>query len=201
MILIDIGSVLRENWLEIAAVTTGAFSVYLSVREKVANWPVGIVNVALYTLFFWRVKLYADMGLQVVYFVLSFYGWYEWLYGGSEKTALPITRGTPELLIRVSIIGFIAAAVLGTILARYTDAALPFLDSSLTATSLVAQYLITVKKIENWLFWLAADVVYVGLFIFKGVYLTAALYGLFLVLAAIGYVAWKRTLLAQPALA
>ncbi|MEP6690602.1 MAG: nicotinamide riboside transporter PnuC [Gemmatimonadaceae bacterium] len=201
MILIDIGSVLRENWLEIAAVTTGALSVYLSVREKVANWPVGIVNVALYALFFWRVKLYADMGLQVVYFVLSFYGWYEWLYGGSEKTALPITRGTPELLIRVSIIGFIAAAVLGTILARYTDAALPFLDSSLTATSLVAQYLITVKKIENWLFWLAADVVYVGLFIFKGVYLTAALYGLFLVLAAIGYVAWKRTLLAQPALA
>jgi len=132
-----------------------------------------------------------------VYFALSLYGWYEWLYGGENRTELRVSRTPRALGIRLAIIGVACAAVLGTLLARFTDAALPYIDSATTSTSLVAQWMMTRKILENWSVWVAVDVVYIAMFIFKRLYLTAGLYAVFLVLAVMGYVRWKRSLVAR----
>jgi len=187
---------IAKRW-EMLAVITGIISVYLSTRENIWSWPTALVNVALYFVVFLEAKLYADMGLQAVYFALSLYGWYEWLYGGENRTELRVSRTPRALGIRLAIIGVACAAVLGTLLARFTDAALPYIDSATTSTSLVAQWMMTRKILENWSVWVAVDVVYIAMFIFKRLYLTAGLYAVFLVLAVMGYVQWKRSLVAR----
>jgi nicotinamide mononucleotide transporter len=184
---------IANRW-EVLAVIFGIVSVYLSTREHIWSWPTALVNVALYFVVFYEAKLYADMGLQVVYFALSLYGWYEWLYGGENRTELHVSRTSRTLGVRLLLIGLASAVVLGTLLARFTDAALPYVDSATTSTSLVAQWMMTRKILENWAVWVAVDVVYVGMFIFKHLYLTAGLYAVFLVLAVTGYVQWKRSL-------
>lgn len=181
-------------WLEPTAVAFGILSVWLSTRQHIVSWPTALVNVALYFVIFQQHKLYADMGLQVFYFGLSCYGWYQWKYGGANRSALPVTRATVRHAVVLVPIGIAGAAALGFLLARTTDAALPWVDSAATMTSLIAQWMMTRKLLENWVIWVAVDVVYVGMFLFKGLLLTAGLYAVFLVLAAIGYVQWRRTL-------
>lgn len=187
--------------LELLAAVTGAISVWLSVRQNIWSWPTAIVNVVLYALVFRDAKLYADMGLQVVYAVLSIYGWYEWLYGGQGRTRLRVARTTPALAARLVVIAAAGSALLGTLLHRTTDAALPYMDSFLSSTSLVAQWMMTKKLLENWLVWIAVDVLYVGMFLFKGLYLTAGLYAVFLGLAIRGYIDWRRSMSAPVAAA
>jgi nicotinamide mononucleotide transporter len=181
------------GWLEPVAVATGIISVYLQIKQNIWNWPIALVNVSLYFVVFREQKLYADMGLQVIYFVLSLYGWYEWLYGGKDKTELKVSRGNPGMALTLTTIGAVGVAVLGTVFARYTDAALPYVDSATATTSLIAQWMITRKILENWLVWIAVNIVYIGMFIFKHLYLTAGLYAGFFVLAVMGYLQWRRS--------
>ena len=180
--------------LEIFAAVVGAISVYLSVRQNIWSWPTAIVNVVLYALVFYQAKLYADMGLQVIYAGLSIYGWYEWLHGGENRTELHVSRTSSRLAIGLGGIALAGAVALGFLLRGATDAALPFMDSFLSSTSLVAQWMMTKKKLENWLVWIAVDVLYVGMFVFKGLYVTAGLYFVFLVLAVRGFIDWRRSL-------
>ena len=180
--------------LEVFAAVVGAISVYLSVRQNIWSWPTAIVNVVLYALVFYQAKLYADMGLQVIYAGLSIYGWYEWLYGGENKTELHVTRTSSTLALTLGGIALAGAVALGFLLRGATDAALPFMDSFLSSTSLVAQWMMTRKKLENWLVWIAVDVLYVGMFVFKDLYVTAGLYFVFLILAVRGYIDWRRSL-------
>ena len=182
--------------IEFAAAAFGIVSVYLSVRERVLAWPTAIVNVALYVLVFHRARLYADMGLQVLYLTLSVYGWWAWLHGGRNRGALAVARTPRAWLWGLGAAGAVFALVLGTLLRRMTDAALPYLDSALSSYSIVAQVLLTRKWLENWALWIALDVVYVGMFVFKRLYLTAGLYAVFLGLAVLGWRQWRRTLLA-----
>ena len=180
--------------LELVAAVVGAISVWLSVRQNIWSWPTAIVNVVLYALVFRDARLYADMGLQVVYAVLSVYGWYEWLHGGEGRTVLTVSRTGPRRAGLLALIAASGSALLGVILHRTTDAAVPFLDAFLSSTSLVAQWMMTRKLLENWLVWIAVDVLYVGLFIYKGLYLTAGLYAVFLGLAIRGYLDWRRSM-------
>jgi len=188
-----------SSCLELVAVIFGIVSVFLSVREKIASWPTAIVNVALYFVLFYQTGLYSDMGLQAVYFVLSIYGWYEWLYGGAGHTTLAVSRTPARLwaiLIAVSIVFW---AILGRLTSGLPGVALPYVDAATATTSLVAQYLMTRKLLENWALWITVDVVYIGMFIFKGLYLTAGNYAVYLGLAVLGHIAWKRSLVAATA--
>jgi nicotinamide mononucleotide transporter len=187
------------NWLEPVAVATGIISVYLSVKQKIWSWPTALVNVALYFVVFREQRLYADMGLQVIYFVLSLYGWYEWLYGGENRTELKVSRADPRMAITLTAIAVVGVAVLGTLFARFTDASLPYVDSATATTSLVAQWMMTRKVLENWAVWIAVDVVYIGMFIYKHLYLTSGLYAGFLVLAVMGHLQWLRSFKAHHA--
>jgi nicotinamide mononucleotide transporter len=179
--------------LEWIAAIAGAISVYLSARENIWSWPTAIVNVGLYILVFRRTGLYSDMGLQVVYLVLSIYGWYEWLYGGKNRSQLTVSRATTREWMTVVPI----ALVFWLALARYTSTisgvALPYLDSGLTTVSLVAQWMMTRKILENWVLWIVADIAYVPMYIYKQLPVTGALYALFLVLAVIGLRSWRRS--------
>lgn len=187
------------DWLQWTAVGTGVISVYLSVKQRIWSWPTALVNVALYFVVFKNERLYADMGLQVIYFVLSLYGWYEWLYGGENRTELKVSRATAGMAVRLAAITVVGVAVLGTLFSRYTDAALPYVDSATATVSLVAQWMMTRKVLENWAVWIAVDVVYVGMFVYKHLYPTAALYAGFLVLALMGHLQWLRSFKADRA--
>ena len=184
--------------LEWIAALAGAVSVYLSARENIWSWPTAIVNVGLYIIVFRRAGLYSDMGLQVVYLALSIYGWYQWLYGGANRTELTVSRATArEWLIVTPIV-----LVFWIALARYTatlpGVALPLLDAGLATVSLVAQWMMTRKIIENWMLWIVADIIYVPMYVYKGLPVTAVLYAVFLVLAVVGLRSWSRSYRARP---
>lgn len=185
--------------LEIAAAAFGAWSVWLSVRQKILSWPTAIVNVVLYAVVFYEAKLYADMGLQVIYAILSVYGWYEWLYGGEGRTELHVTRTSRTTALRLVLIATTSAVLLGSMLHRTTDAALPYMDSALTSASLVAQWMMTRKLLENWIVWISVDVLYVGMFVYKGLCVTALLYAIFLGLAIKGWIDWRNSMRAGRA--
>lgn len=185
--------------LEWAAALTGFVSVWLTVRQNIWCWPTGLVNVALSALVFWQARLYADAGLQVFYAGASVYGWWAWLHGGQAGGQLIVTRAPRAWLLGLLTVGTGFGFTLGLLLHAWTDASLPWLDSALTALSLVAQVLMTRKWIENWPLWIAVDVVYVGMYVYKGLYPMALLYAVFLGLAVEGLREW-RAALARPAL-
>lgn len=187
------------NRFEIVAAIFGVISVFLSVRQNIWSWPTAIVNVGMYIVVFYRSKLYADTGLQVVYVVLNFYGWYQWLYGGKNRTELPVSRTGARLAAYLVGIGGLSTLVIGTVLSRNTDAALPYIDALTTSTSLVAQWMMTRKLLENWIVWVSVDVVYIGMYIYKDLRVTALLYAVFLILSVMGYLEWKRSLAREVA--
>jgi len=194
--MIDLAAWFGAHGLEFVAVVFGIISVLLSVRQNIWSWPTALVNVALFFALFFKSGLYSDMGLQVVYFILSLYGWYEWLYGGKNHTELRVSRipaRTAGVLLAIAVVVWVA---LSRLTARLPGVALPQLDAALTTASLVAQWMMTRKLLENWALWIVLDVAYVGMFIFKGLYLTAANYAVYLALAILGHVAWKRSLVA-----
>ncbi|MBM3907456.1 MAG: nicotinamide mononucleotide transporter [Gemmatimonadetes bacterium] len=189
------------NPVELIAVAFGLVSVYLSARERIASWPTAIVNVAIFFVLFWRAKLYADAVLQLVYLGLSVYGWYEWLFGGAQHTRLKVSRASRRLWMMVVPLFLVVGLGLGALLDRFTDSPVPYFDAMLTSASLIAQWMMTRKLLENWLIWIAADLVYVPLFIARGLPLTAVQYAVFLALAAMGYRGWRASLRAQGAVA
>jgi nicotinamide mononucleotide transporter len=153
-----------------------------------------MVSVILYAAVFFQAKLYADMGLQALYFGLAIYGWWAWLHGGQDHGELEVTLTSNRMKAILVLIGVVSGIVLGQTLNRFTDASLPFMDSVLTSFSIVAQWMQTRKKLEAWLIWLAVDVFYVGMFLYKGLYPTAGLYAVFLYLALLGFMEWRRSM-------
>ncbi len=187
------------SWVEWIAVGITLLAVYLTTRQVIWCWPIGMVSVLLYAWVFYQAKLYADMGLQALYFGLAVYGWWAWLYGGEDHGELAVSRTSPRKAVVLFVIGLVAGLTLGRLLSRYTDASLPFMDSILTSFSIVAQWMQTRKLLEAWLVWLAVDVFYVGMFLYKGLYPTAGLYAVFLYLAALGYIEWRSSMVQGPA--
>lgn len=169
-------------------------AVWLTARENVWCWPVGLVNVSLSALVFLDARLYSSMALQVVYLVLSVYGWYEWLHGGKDDGRLAVSRTPARWLVGLFVAGVAFALALGWFLRYRTDAALPFWDAGTTAFSLVAQWMITRKWLESWMVWIPVDVVYVGMYLSQGLHAFTGLYAVFLVLAVLGLLEWRRSM-------
>ena len=180
---------------ELFGFVTGVANVWLVTRQSIWSWPLGVLNALFYVVVFARTGLYSDTGLQVVYFSLSLYGWWHWRRGGPAHAPVVVTRTPPRLASRLAIITLCTWIALAVITSRIPGAALPWLDAILVATSLVAQWMMTRKLLENWVLWIAVDVVYIGLFAHRGLPLTAILYAIFLGLATLGYVEWRRATL------
>ncbi len=184
--------------LELAAVVLTLAAVYLTTRQNIWCWPLGMVSVTLYALVFYQAKLYADMGLQGLYFALAIYGWWAWLHAGADHGELEVSLASGRARVVLAAIGVLGGITLGQLLERFTDAALPFMDSTLTSFSVIAQWMQTRKQLEAWLVWLAVDVFYVGMFLYKGLYPTAGLYAVFLFLAVRGFLEWRRSMGQAP---
>ncbi len=180
------------TWIEAIATLFGVLAVWLVVRRHIWCWPTGLVQVTLYVWIFWQVRLYSDMILHIVYIFMQLYGWHHWLHGGKERQELPVTRLSTKgwLWIWVAAAG---TALWGMAMARFTDAALPYLDAFTTVASLIAQWLTARKKLESWLWWIAVDVVAIFVYWIKALYLTTGLYVIFLGLATLGYIEWRKT--------
>lgn len=184
--------------MEVWGFVTGAVCVLLVVEENIWNFPIGIANNFVFIALFLSSRLYGDMGLQVIYVALGVHGWYEWLRGGVGHTVLHVNRLRLREGVLLSGIGSVATLGLTYYFTTIHDAA-PFLDALTTVLSLIAQYLLNWKRLENWYIWIIADVIYVGLYAFKHLYLTAVLYALFIGMCLAGLAAWKRSLQAEAA--
>jgi nicotinamide mononucleotide transporter len=168
--------------------------VLLAIRESAWCWPVGLANAALFLVVCAHARLYGAAGLQVVYLILSFYGWYEWLHGGAQHGRLPVQR-TPAGWAAGLLAGSLAATLgIGLFLRYRTDAALPFPDAATTAFSLAAQWMATRKWLENWLVWIVVNGASVVICLSQHLFAMAALYAVFLVLAVLGYKEWRASL-------
>jgi nicotinamide mononucleotide transporter len=172
---------------------TGVANVWLVTRQNIWSWPLGVLNAVFYMIVFARTGLYSDTGLQVVYFTLSLYGWWHWWRGGPDRAPVVVRRTPRSLALLLAGIALVTWVTLATITSRIPGAALPWLDSILVAISLVAMWMMTRKLLENWLLWIAVDVVYIGLFINRGLPLTAVLYTVFLGLATLGFFQWRKS--------
>ena len=179
------------SWAELLGFLTGGACVVLTVRRSIANFPVGIANAAFFLVLFASARLWADSALQVVYIALGFIGWWQWRYGNTGRTPLPVRSIGPRgLLWCLAAVGA-GTSMLYPVLRAVHDSA-PFLDALTTSLSLVAQWLLNGKRIESWYFWIAADCVYIPLYISRGLNLTAVVYALFLMLCVLGLRAWIR---------
>jgi nicotinamide mononucleotide transporter len=178
---------------ELLGFVTGAVSVWLTVLARISNFPVGIANSAFFLVLFLSARLFADSGLQVVYIVLGFAGWWQWLHGGHGRRELSVARSGWQLLAACMLFAAGATWGLTALLAAAHDIA-PFWDALTTAVSLAAQFLLNCKRIENWAFWIAADLIYIPLYVVKRLDLTAIVYVLFLAMCFAGAAAWRRAL-------
>jgi nicotinamide mononucleotide transporter len=181
----------HQTWLEIIGVITGILCVYLAAVNNIWNWPIACISVGIYIFIFFHSHLYADMGLQFYFMAMNIYGWYFWSHKPPTAEKTPVVRITrKEIMISAAAI-VVFTVFLGSVL-KYTPASYPYLDSFCTACSLVAQVFMARKVLENWLIWIFVDIIYVGVYIFKHLDLTAGMYGLYVGIALLGYLDWKK---------
>jgi nicotinamide mononucleotide transporter len=188
--------------LELVAVLVSIAAIYATAQRWLYCWPVGLLSILLYIEVFRRAQLYSDVLLQLFFLCFNLYGWWSWMHSrhdarDEEKVAVDSLSWGGWLLGGVA--GTLGGAVLGWMMARYTNAAIPHLDSLLTCLSLVGQYWTVKRYIASWWLWIWVDIVYTGVYAYKHLYLTAGLYAAFIVLAVIGLREWTQAWRAQQA--
>jgi nicotinamide mononucleotide transporter len=178
--------------IEIAAALLGVINVLLVVRRSIWNYPFGIAMVALYFFVFWEAKLYSDALLQIFFLLIQLYGWWAWIHAARVDHGVAV--GWLANSARMRWIAGTALAIIfwGTGMARLTDAAAPFADATVAGLSVSAQILQSFRRVESWVLWICVDILAIALFSWRGLGVTAALYCLFLVLAVLGLVEWRR---------
>jgi nicotinamide mononucleotide transporter len=186
------------NPLEYAAALLGVINVALVVRRTVWNYPFGIAMVALYFFVFYEARLYSDALLQIFFLVVNLYGWRNWVEakrasGGDIPVQLLSLRERLFWLVGLAL----ASTAWGVAMARFTDAAAPVVDAFVAGFSIGAQILMARRVVENWVLWIAVDIVAIGLYWSRGLQITAGLYFIFLLLATTGLIEWIRTWRAQ----
>lgn len=179
-------------WLELIGAVVGLIYLWLEYRASVWLWAANIVMPAIYIFVYAESGFYADMGINIYYLVASIYGWLMWRYRGREERELPITRTPRHKVAPLVAVGVVSWALILFVLLRFTDSTVPYGDSFTTAASIVALYMLARKYVEQWLVWIVVDVVCCGLYLYKGLYPTAVLYGLYAVLAVFGYRRWLQ---------
>lgn len=179
--------------LELVSFALAVITVWLNIAQNHWAWLFSILSSLLYVAVFADARLYGDAGLQFVFVAVSVWGWYQWLRGGEQHRPLQVSTLAARGWWLMALAWLAGWAVLSWFLRRYTDTDVPHMDGFLTAGSLVGQFLLSRKKLENWLVWIAVDVLYVGLYVYKHLTLTAMLYALFVLMAAAGWRSWRRT--------
>lgn len=177
--------------LEIIATITGIIAVALQAKEKIWAWPLAIVSVGISVFIFYDSRLYSDLGLHVVYVLLNIFGWYIWSKRSSEADVKPTKVMSSQLMLSCMAIAVAGTFILGYGMNTFTNADMAYIDAFTTSTSLVAQYLLAKKYLQNWWFWIVVDIVAIPLYVYKGLYFFAFLFFVYLLLSIWGYTSWK----------
>lgn len=193
------GEWLIDNWTEVLGFGTGAACVFLAARRNIWTFPIGIANNLVFMVLFFGAALYADLGLQVVYLVLGVMGWYGWSRHRAADDRALVGRMPRRAVLPLVLAAVAGTAIIAFALHSYTDSTTEIADAATTSVSLVAQYMLNRRWLENWFVWIAVDVAYVGLFLYKGLNITAALYLLFIGLCVWGLRGWLRARATQTA--
>ena len=188
----------QQSWLELTGVVTGLLCVYLAAINNIWNWPFAIISTSIYIFIFAKAALYADMGQNAYLLLINIYGWYYWSRQPANAAKVPVARITKRQIATLLSIAAIATPSLGLLLVKlapllhYQPAAFPYLDSFCTVLSLTAQVFMARKVLENWLIWIFVDVIYVGIYLSKGLQPTAFMFGVYAILALKGYLDWRK---------
>ncbi len=183
---------LGTRMIEIAAVALGLANIALLVRRSIWNYPFGIVMVILYAKIFFDAKLYSDALLQGFFLIVQLYGWAHWLSRRDETGLVIVERLTRKAGVIYAISALAGIALLGGLMWRFTDASYPFWDASIAVLSVAAQIMLARRILENWLVWVAVDMLAIGLYWTKDLQPTAALYAVFLIIASFGFLQWRK---------
>jgi nicotinamide mononucleotide transporter len=185
--------------LEITANSVVAVSIVLAGRNSVHTWWTGIVGCCFFAVLFFQTQLYADVTLQLFFIATSILGWIQWT-GGQSREAIQITNVPRRQFVIAVLVGTVAGGVYATLLKTQTDAFAPFMDSAVLVLSVIAQWLLMARRVQNWPVWIAVNTLAVPLFASRGLYVTAALYAAFWVNAWISWWYWRRLMRTQPGL-
>jgi len=188
----DILNWILQNWPELSGTVLGLLAVYFQYRQNPLAWPVSIVVAILYTYVFVISGLYAFTMLQIYYVVISIYGWHMWIRKSDSNEKLKVSRTTTALFLRLLLVFVLLYAGLCLLLHYFTDSDVKYTDSFITALSFVATWMLARKKLENWLVWFVTDIVSVGLYIYKELYLTSVFYSVLTIVAIFGFFEWKK---------
>jgi len=186
-----ISNYLVGHWLELAGVVTAALGIWLTTRRLLICWPITLVSIFVYMVVFFRAGLFSDALLQVFFVVFTFYGWWYWWRGVRDEGQVRVVLLPLRSLFIAVVLGVVGSFILGS-LAKRLNAALPYLDAMLMSYSLVATWWQARKHIANWWLWIIVDAIYVGEYIYKGLWPTALLYAAFVPLAFLGLRDWRR---------
>ncbi|MEQ9058795.1 MAG: nicotinamide riboside transporter PnuC [Gammaproteobacteria bacterium] len=178
-------------WEGVAVVLAIAY-LLLAAREHPACWGCALISTVIYTALFWNVSLLMESLLNVYYMVMAVYGWWLWQRGGVAREGLVITRWRPRRHLVVIAAVLAAAAVTGALLSRHTAAAWPYVDSFTTWGAIVTTWMVARKVLENWIYWFVIDGISIPLYLDRGLYLTAGLFAVYLVIVVFGFVQWRR---------
>lgn len=195
------------NYLEIFGTLVGLIYLWLEYRASIYLWIAGVVMPAIYIFVYYDAGLYADVGINVYYLIAAAYGWAIWMKGSWSKAKkkkeadapneLPITHMPLRFYLPVTVVCLIAFLGIAWILISYTDSNVPWLDSFTTALSIIGMWMLARKFVEQWFAWIVVDIVCCGLYIYKELYFTSGLYGLYSIIAIFGYFKWKQMMRAQ----
>jgi len=167
------------------------------MQESLWCWVAAAISTTIYLVLFWQVRLLMESALQLYYLVMAAYGWYHWRYGGQQAESLPIRVWSFAMHARAIIAIVLLSLISGSILAQYTDARLPLIDSFTTWGSILATWMVARKVLENWLYFIVIDAVSIFLYLDRELYLTVLLFAAYVVLAGLGYRTWRQHFLSQ----
>lgn len=189
---------LQTTAIEFIAVVSGIASVWFSKQEKILVYPFGIISVSLYIFITFQSKLYADTGINAYYLVMSIFGWWNWKNTKDlAASQIPITKSTRRGNI-INVLTFLfAVGFIYIMLIKFTDSDVPLVDSITTGLAITGMYLMALKKIEHWIFWIACDLVSIPLYIYKDLPFTSFQFLVFTYIAVMGWISWNRKLVLQ----
>lgn len=186
---------LIDNYIELLGALLSILYLFLSIRQNILLWPVGILSAVLYMIVFFQTKFYADMGLNGYYFLISIYGWISWEKAKSGKGAgMPVVHAGAARGVLLLLIVLLLFLLIGYLLDNYTDSPIPYWDAFTTAGSIVATWMLTKKIIEHWILWVVIDIVSLGLYLHRGLFPTAVLFAIYTTMAVVGYIQWRRSM-------
>jgi len=190
-------NILDTTWLEIIAVVFGLLSVWYAKKENILVYPTGIVNVLIYVYICFGAGLYADMGINFFYFIMSVYGWINWARKKNSVKVVHISWCSWQYHT-INIIALVVFFfVIRYILINYTDSTVPNIDSITTSIFIIAMWLMAKKKIENWIAWIIGDIISIPLYAYKGLIFTSFQFTIFLIIAILGLIEWRKKYLEQ----